>query len=212
MKRAVPVTLLCLLLAGCGNSIGTLPTVTEQTAASQTTVKQTEAPQQTETSPQTTVSDAESSTPSVTAPVTSAEASSAAETEEAGILSSPEDIGLYDTDGSGTNYVFAYGGERYSAVYTEDNWKIIDSYRITNSADMKLICEALISVHPIHGADLQSWRTSEDMVFEWQEHNSAYYLLPEDSEWKKNVKDVDFNPEDQGKTGVEMALERLNGR
>lgn len=206
MRTALIIPALCLLLAGCGNSIGTassLPAISEKTTAAQTTAPRTMASAQT-TAEQTT-------TASVTA-TEQTSASSDSRAEEQGILISSGEIGLYDTDGGGMNYSFTYNGETFSAVYTAENWKIVDSYKITNSADMKFICEALIAVHPLHGKDYQSFRTADDMVFEWQEHNSAYFMLPEDSEWKKNVKDVDFNPEDQGKTGVEMALDRLRGR
>ena len=202
MKKAVLVLAACML-AGCGTGIGASSDEPRQTSG--TTAVTTSATTQTTTAsapPQTATSKR-----TETSPVTDS-----SEAETPGILTSPEEIGLYDTDGSGTNYTFTYNGEIFTAIYTPDNWKIIDSYKITLKADIVLICEALASAHPIHGADMESWRTPEDMAFEWQEHNAAYMMLPESSEWKINVKDVDLNPEDQGKTGVQMALERLNSR
>ena len=200
MKITILMTALCLLLAGCGNEIGM-----NSGGPAQTTV------QSTANTAQTTTVQTAAAQPSVS--VSEEQMSSSAESsiaEEPGLLSSPEDIGLYDIDGAGTNYAFIYNGETFSAVYTPDNWKIIDSYKITDKADIELICQALISVCPIHGADMESWRTPEDLAFEWMEHNAAYLMLPDSSRWKINVKDVDLNPEDQGKTGIQMALERMN--
>lgn len=136
-----------------------------------------------------------------------------ADTQEAetGILASLEDIGLQDTDGSGTNYVFTYAGEEFQAQYTTDNWKIIDSYRITNKSDITLVCQALIDEHPIHGSDLESFRTAEDMAAEWLQHNYAWKHLPEDSQWRQSAKDVDLDPADQGGTLKEL-YEARTGR
>ena len=121
-----------------------------------------------------------------------------------GILSSVNDIELTDVNGNGTNYVFTYGGDEFFAYYRPDNWQIVDSYLITNSDDMMIICRALSDVHPIHGADMESYRTPEDMAYEWLQHNLAYDLLPEDNYWRNKAKDVDLNPADQGKTLAEM--------
>ena len=55
-----------------------------------------------------------------------------------------------------------------------------------------------------------SYRTPEDMAFEWQQHNFVYVMLPEESEWRQNVKDVDLDPKDQGKTYQEMYEDRMN--
>lgn len=120
------------------------------------------------------------------------------------ILKSTEDIQLKDADGNGKNYLFTYNDERYTAIYTKDNWKIVNSYKITNENDMAIICQALIDVHPIHGKDMTSYRTVDDLVYEWKQHNTAYKILPDDNPWKSNAKDVDLNPEDQGRTLEEM--------
>ncbi len=125
-----------------------------------------------------------------------------------GLLNSPDDILLHDTDGQEKNYAFTYAGASFQAIYTPDNWKVIDSYLITNSADIVMICDALQRVHPIHGVDMKSERTAKDMAYEWEQHNLAYSLLPYDSPYRANTKDVDLNPADQGKSAYEMYLER----
>ena len=124
-------------------------------------------------------------------------------------LKNIEDIKLYDVDGKETNYIFTYKNIDFTAIYTKDNWKIIDSYKITNKKDMEIICSALINVHPIHGKDKVSYRTPQDLVSEWKLHNLAFALLPEDSKWKSNAKDVDLNPEDQGKSLEEFFNSRI---
>ena len=132
----------------------------------------------------------------------------AQEPEETGKLLSVEDIGLHAVDGSGRNYAFLYNQEEFSAQYTPDNWKIVDSCKITDADDIVIICQALSDVHPVHGRDMESFRTPEDMAFEWLQHNIAYTFLPDDSPWKQNVKDVDLNPADQNKTLEEMYEDR----
>ena len=121
-----------------------------------------------------------------------------------------EELKLEDSDGQGKKYTFKYCDEVYTAIYTKDNWHINDSYKIKNKKDIIIICEALINVHPIHGADMQSWRSPEDMMYEWVQHNLAYEYLPESSEWKIRAKDVDLNPEDQGKSMREMFNVRMD--
>ena len=121
------------------------------------------------------------------------------------ILSSVDDIGLSVSD-TDTCY-FTYDGESFKAVYTPDNWTIYDSYRVRNSRDMKIICEALIAIHPIHGSDMVSYRTADDMAYEWLQHNIAYEFLP-DSSYKQSAKDVDLDPQDQGKSLEELFSSR----
>ena len=130
------------------------------------------------------------------------------EKEWDGMLASEEEIGLSNPTGDGKNYVFTYVGEVFQAIYTPDNWKIIDSNRIKNEQDILLISQALLNTHPIHGADGESYRTPEDLAFEWLQHNLAYELLPEDNTWRKNAKDVDLNPSDQWKTIDEIYEDR----
>ncbi len=150
--------------------------------------------------------------------------SSAVKTSEqdngGGILTSAADIELTDVDGTGKNYIFYYDGDEYSAVYTTDNWKIRDSYRINSSSDMEIICQALIEEHPVHGADMVSYRTADDMAYEWLQHNLAYQFLSDDSSWKAKAKDVDLNPADQGlsfdqiyerQTGQEFSIDNILG-
>ncbi len=136
------------------------------------------------------------------------EAEAAAEPEESGKLSSVEDVGLYALDKTGKNYAFSYNQEEFLARYTPDNWKIVDSYKITDTDDIVIICQALSDVHPVHGRDMEFFRTPEDMAFEWLQHNIAYAFLPDDSPWKRSAKDVDLNPADQGKTFQEMYEDR----
>lgn len=105
-------------------------------------------------------------------------------------------------------YEFEYNNEIFTAIYTEDNWKIIDSYKIDNTDDIMIICQKLINIHPVHGEDMVSYRTAEDMTFEWVQHNLAYKFLPEGNTWKESAKDVDLNPADQGKTADEIYKSR----
>ncbi len=135
-------------------------------------------------------------------------ADSAMEDSSIGILTATSDIALTDVDDNGTNYSFVYGEETFSALYTTDNWKVIDSYKIDNYKDIVIICQALIDVYPIHGADMKSYRTAEDMAFEWQQHNIAYMLLDDDSPWKSHAKNVDLDPKDQGRTFYEIYEDR----
>jgi hypothetical protein len=130
----------------------------------------------------------------------------AASNSSSGLLHSTEDIGLTDVDGNGHNYRFTYGEDVFSAEYTTDNWKIHDSYRVENAADMRMISQALIDEHPIHGKDMVSYRTAEDMVYEWQIHNFAYDYLDESDPRRQKCKEVDFDPKDQNRT-VEEFLE-----
>ena len=126
----------------------------------------------------------------------------------AGLLTSASDIKLVNTDGKGSNYSFTYNGEEFSAIYTTDNWKIVDSYKINEEADMMIICQALIDEHPIHGSDMVSYRTADDMVYEWIMHNMAYAFISDDETLRKKAKDVDFDPEDQGKSFDEIYKSR----
>ena len=130
--------------------------------------------------------------------------------EAPSILSSFEDIGLYDIDGNGIYYSFTYNGDEFSAVYTPDHWTITDSYLIDNKQDMEYICQALINEHPIHGSDMESYRTPEDMAYEWVQHNTAYKVLDDSNPWKQNAKDVDLDPYDQGKSVYEIYKDRTS--
>lgn len=124
--------------------------------------------------------------------------------EDNGILVSTDDISLKDIDGKQTNYSFVYKGEAFNATYTKDNWHIEDSYKIRNKEDMAIICQALTNIHKIHGKDMSSYRTIDDLVYEWEQHNIAYDVLPEDSIWKESAKNVDLDPEDQGRSIQEI--------
>ncbi len=118
------------------------------------------------------------------------------------------DLNLTDLDGKGKNYSFGYNGEDFTAIYTPDNWRIIESYKITNAADMKIICQTLIDTNPVHGRDMVSYRTADDMAYEWLLHNMAYEYLDEDNILKTKAADVDFDPYDQGKGFEEIYKEK----
>ena len=124
------------------------------------------------------------------------------------VLTSTADIGLTNYDGMGAKYFFTYKGEEFRAWYQSDCWTIYDSYKITNNHDMKIICQALIDVHPVHGADLSSYRTAEDMAYEWEQHNLAYKYLPEDSPYRESAMNVDLDPQDQGRSFEEIYEDR----
>ena len=126
-----------------------------------------------------------------------------------GKLTSTEDIGLHDVDGAGTNYVFTYRGEEFRAQYWPDNWTVFDSYKIKKKHDMIIICQALIDIHPVHGSDMVSYRTAEDMAYEWKQHNLACTVIPEDNEWRESAENVDFDPADQGKSIKEIFKDRV---
>lgn len=132
--------------------------------------------------------------------------------DEISVLNSTKDINLRDTDGKRTNYLFTYKNEDFTAIYTKDNWKIKNSYKITNGMDIAFICKALIDIHPIHGKDMQSYRTVDDLVYEWQQHNLAYNILPDDNSWKEHAKDVDLDPADQGKSLAEIYEARTGSK
>lgn len=121
-------------------------------------------------------------------------------------LGSPAEIGLASEDD--VHFTFSYHNEIFQAVFITDTWKIIDSYKITNSADLVIICRALTEKHPVPTSDRSGERTPEDLAYEWEQHNLAYSLLPEGAKWKDNAKDVDLNPEDQGKNIVNYVIER----
>ncbi len=129
----------------------------------------------------------------------------------AGILKSAADIELTDTDGNGKNYHFYYAGDDFTAIYTTDNWKVKDSYRVHSEADMIIICQALIDEHPVHGKDMESYRTAEDMAYEWEIHNMGYAFFTDDENLRNKAKDVDFDPKDQGLT-IEEFYESRTGK
>ena len=53
-----------------------------------------------------------------------------------------------------------------------------------------------------------SYRTPEDMTYEWLQHNIVYQLLPNNHKFKDNAKDVDLDPKDQGKNMIEIYEDR----
>ena len=113
-------------------------------------------------------------------------------------------IELKDVDGKQTTYSFTYQNEVYTAIFKNECCKINNSYKIKNTNDMREICQALIDEHKVYGKDRKSYRTAGDMVYEWVQHNLAYSILPENSEYKERAKDVDLDPDDQGKNFIEL--------
>ena len=101
-----------------------------------------------------------------------------------------DDFVINDLDGSGYNYYFDYNGETFYCMYETDNWRIIDSYKIHDEHDMRIICQSLINIYPIHSKDYSSYRS------------------PENNSWRLSAKDVDFDPKDQGKTYEEFFEEK----
>jgi len=120
-------------------------------------------------------------------------------------LSSTEDI---DLRGDGWDYTFTYKDEDYNAEFNGDTWTIYNSYRIRNAQDILTICKALSEEHSVPSADGESYRTPQDMAFEWQQHNLAYEQLPEGNPWRESARNVDLDPDDQGKTFKEIYEER----
>lgn len=126
------------------------------------------------------------------------------------ILGSTEDVSLVPTDDYAQGYVFEYDGEQFTAYFDTYSWRVYDSYKITNHDDIVIICQALINEHPVYGSDWESYRTPEDMAFEWEQHNLAYTMLPEDSHWRDDARHVDLDPYDQGKSVTEIYESRTN--
>ena len=121
------------------------------------------------------------------------------------------EIALKDIDGKETNYKFEYKGETFKASFYKGVWHIYDSYKIKNENDITIICQALIDEHPVYGKDRKSYREAKDMTYEWTQHNLAYEMLPDENPWKERAKDVDLDPDDQGKNLIEM-FEGKTGR
>ena len=118
-------------------------------------------------------------------------------------------VELSDIDGNKTHYTFIYNDEEYVAWFKEDTWHIVDSYKITDENDMSKICEVLIEEHPIPSKDRKSYREIDDLVYEWKQHNIIYNVLPDSSKWKSHAKDVDLDPDDQGKSFDELYKSRV---
>ena len=120
------------------------------------------------------------------------------------LLSEPPEITYEYSDGYYEYYSFDYAGKEFYVLHEYDNWKISDSYKIRNTEDMQLICEALLDIYPVHGEDLESCRTPEDMAYEWIQHNIVYEMPLTDARYKENAANVDLDPGDQNKTIMEM--------
>ena len=122
-------------------------------------------------------------------------------------LTSPADINL--RSGGDGYYYFTYNDEDFRCLFSYDTWTIYDSYRITNKNDMTVICQALSDVHPVPSRDGLSYRTADDMAYEWDQHNKIYLIAPKDGRTKERTRNVDLDPEDQGKTYEDLYRENL---
>ena len=47
------------------------------------------------------------------------------------------------------------------------------------------------------------------MAYEWDQHNKIHMVAPEDSVTRERTKNVDLDPEDQGKTYKDLYNENL---
>ena len=121
-------------------------------------------------------------------------------------ISSSNGIDLRSDDG--TCYYFTYKGEDYYAEYASDTWTVYNSCQIKNPTDIYKICKALDQEHRVPSRDYSSYRTPSDMAFEWEQHNIAYDQLPEGNYWRESARNVDLDPEDQGKSFKEIYEER----
>ena len=123
-----------------------------------------------------------------------------------------ENISINKVSGANGSYKFDYHGESFSAGFSSGNggnWKIVDSYKITNRADMIIICEALMRINKVRGC-ITEYRTAHDMADEWEIHNQGYELVKEFkqfSSYSARLKDVDLDRKDQGKTFTDFAAE-----
>ena len=131
---------------------------------------------------------------------------------EEGILD--ENLELEGTEDMYESYSINYGSDVLTAIYEDEEWQIIDSYKVKSCADMELICEKLNEIHTIPASESSQEKTREpkDMTFEWLQHNMIYDILPDDSEWKESTKHVNLNAADQGKTYIEIYEGRTGER
>ena len=129
-------------------------------------------------------------------------------------LSETDFILNYDgSDDYADNYSFEYGEQTFTAHYTPylgGDWKVVDSYRITNRADMIIICEQLLRENKVQGRITQ-YRTAKDMADEWEIHNKGYTLAAAlgMTSAVSRLKDVDMDKKDQGKSFDDFVAEFL---
>ena len=109
-------------------------------------------------------------------------------------------------------YNFDYNSNTYTAIYSTDSaeWHINNSYQIENHDDIVLICSELIQEKPVPGIAEGTHRTASDLTYEWEQHNIAYYYLePFNIPVKNSVANVDLNRDDQGKSWLQLAWDRV---
>ncbi|MBQ2582050.1 MAG: hypothetical protein II574_10530 [Ruminococcus sp.] len=188
MIRYILTAAACLLLLCSCSSSSSAPDSSQTTAS---------APTATTTTSQTTTTTTTTTTATTTTAATTT--TSATTTAE----QAPKEITLTDTNGQGRDFTFELNGQTFTAEFSyrydgKENWRVYDSYKITSESDMISVCQALIRVHTIRGKDLSSLRTPQDMAEEWKIHNQVHEMLGE-GDIKEHCKDVDFDPDDQGK-------------
>ena len=129
-----------------------------------------------------------------------------------------KDDNITITNNENISCVIDSEGTKINATWNESDqsWKIKDSYLITNEKDMYKFCEILYNCHKVPTAlNSNEYRTVDDMVYEWEEHNKGYLYskrLP-NSDLKNRGLDatmhVDINPGDQGKNVYQLMWERI---
>ena len=122
-------------------------------------------------------------------------------------------VNFDSSDDYADNYSFTYGDETFLVHYTPylgGDWKIVDSFKITNRADMVIICEKLLKINQVEGRITQ-YRTAKDMADEWEIHNQGYKIAKSLSMASavERLKDVDLDKKDQGKTFDDFLAEFL---
>ena len=204
MKRILMIMLSLIMLTTCGCNSKKATSITKKNKNSVT--KSVDKKNVKDKSSSTDKSDADESSKKEKKSINNSKTESKKKKEKKNkdVPEDAEEMKMYDIDGNNENFAFTYNDEVFYAYYKPENWQIVDSYKIIVKDDMITICQALIDIHPLHGSDGESWREPEDMAKEWLQHNIAYNILPDGDIHKENAKDVDFNPEDQGKSMVDM--------
>ena len=203
MKRLI-ITAAALLICGCSDSDDTsssagISAAADSPAAVTTTTVTTVPPEQPmnselpdESETVTTASQTVTSAPTQT----TASASSAKQDKPL----TADDLGFKNVDSIGSKYEFTYGGEVFTAIYTPDNWKIIDSYKIEKESDILLVCKILVAEHPVHGKDMISFDSDfteipAPYLFEASELNyiNGTYVYTYNCDWSDHTEKWDYD-------------------
>ncbi|MCR5816797.1 MAG: dockerin type I repeat-containing protein [Ruminococcus sp.] len=111
------------------------------------------------------------------------------------------------TKNSDGTYTLVYKKDTFTVYYkeskktdgsTDEDWKIMDSWRIDNYEIMRIICQILMEEHPIHYPNSSKVRSVDSMAIEWVLHNSGYidYTEKGDTENAERCRHVDINSND----------------